>query len=240
MGKTGVLCLFLMTIPYGGAQLLSGPFGRPAGVPWGAVTAENFAFGRAAADRPSGESISATRLSHKPPRQARIFFARGMKDAGKDFWSTAAEEFGQAVNFDPEFSEAYANLGVEDCKLGRLEESASALRRAIELDAATSTHHSNLAFVLMRLGRRAEAEREAQTAVDLDAANSRGQLILGFLLASRPATHRQATVHLTEAAREFPEAHAVLSDMYRSEGDSRTAASEFNKYRETISNRRSH
>lgn len=240
MGKIGVLCLFFVTIPYGRAQLLSSPFDQRAGLNWAGFPTENSVFDHGAMNRPSGESISVARLSHKPPSRALTVFTRGMTDAHKGFWPRAAAEFAQALAFDPEFSEASANLGVGFCELGRLEEAVSALRHAIELDSATSTHHSNLAYVLMRLGRREDAEREAQTAVDLDAANSRGQFILGFLLASRPQGHRQAAVHLTEAAREFPESHAVLSDMYRAEGDSRMAARELERYRETNSSLRSH
>jgi tetratricopeptide (TPR) repeat protein len=238
--KIDVFCLFLMTIPYGSAQLFSTPFDRPAGSTWAVVTAQNFAFDRGPLNRPSGESVSSVRLGHKVPRRARSAFARGLTDAGKGLWPRAAAEFEETLMLDPEFSEASGNLGVTYYHLGRFEDAAAALRRAIQLDSATSTHHSNLAYVLTRLGRRSEAEREAQTAVDLDAANCRGQLMLGFLLASRPETRRQAALHLAEAAREFPEAHEVLSDMYLAEGDSRTAARELERYQETISNRRSH
>ncbi len=167
---------------------------------------------------PGPQSVSVTRLRHKPPGKARALFWRGMKLANAGQWQSGAQEFEQAVAIDPNFSEAHGNLGVVYSALGRFDQAAEELRRAIALDPATGVHHMNYAYVLIRLQRENEAEPEAQTAVALDPDNANAQCLLGYLLARRPDERQQAVAHLVYAAREVPEAHFVLAEVYLAEG----------------------
>ena len=186
---------------------------------------------RAAPDRTPGGTVSVARLRHQPPRKARQAFLRGMKfsQAGAD--ANAAAEFAKAAEFDPDFSEAYGNLGVEYTWLHRYEDAVAEFRRAIALDPATSFHHSNLAYTLIRLNRPHEAEAEAQTAVGLDGANATAQFLLGLLLARRPETRALCESHLVYAARTIPEAHRVLAWVYRAQGGAQSSGVELESYR---------
>jgi tetratricopeptide (TPR) repeat protein len=167
---------------------------------------------------PGGQSVSVARLRHKPPGKARALFLRGMKFATAGEWQSGAQEFERAVTIDPNFSEAHGNLGVAYTALGLFDKAAEELRRAIELDPATGVHHMNYAYVLVRLQRENEAEPEAQTAVVLDPDNANAHCLLGYLFARRPEERQQAIPHLVYAAREVPEAHYLLAEVYLAQG----------------------
>lgn len=181
---------------------------------------------------PSGESVSVVRLRHKPPAKARDAFLRGIRfdDAG-DF-EHAAAEFAQAISLDPQFSEAYGNLGVEYSAVGRYDQAIAQFHRALTLDPATSFHHSNLAFSLIRINRLQEAETEAQAALGLDSTNSSAHFLLGCLWATRPEKRSAAETHLSYAARTMPAAHLALAQLYAAEGSAQIARAELEHYLE--------
>jgi Flp pilus assembly protein TadD len=157
---------------------------------------------------------------------------RGLKFDERGSFAEAAAEFEKAAAFDPEFSEAHGNLGVEYTAAGRLDEAVSEFHHALALDPATSFHHSNLAFALIRLGRDKEAEGEAQAALGVDPTSGVAHLLLGAVLAQRPEKRGLAESHLSAAAQTFPAAHLVLSRLYREEGASEIAAAELKRFRQ--------
>lgn len=62
--------------------------------------------------------VSFERLGHKPPRRARKAFRRGVQLSFKEQYAEAAAAFRQASEFDPEFSDAFTNLGLALMKSG--------------------------------------------------------------------------------------------------------------------------
>jgi len=217
MKPTNILLLlsFLAAIPCPAQPMLpANPLPAPSHTDW-AFFSQQFNASQRPMDQPTGESISAARLRHKPSGKAWKAFGRGLKFDQRGAITSAATEFQRAVTVDPEYSEAHGNLGVEDTMLGLFDEAASEFRRAIALDPATAIHHSNFAYVLIRLRRHTEAESEAQTAVSLDAGNAKAQFLLGYLLALRPETRDRAVPHLEYASRELPQAHRVLVEVGR-------------------------
>lgn len=234
MRRAYVFVCFLLTVfgcraQYGTHQFFSTPAQRDWLENESAITATD----PREMDRPSDESVSVARLRHKPNRKSLARFSRGLKYAESEAWDSAALEFKMAAERDPEFPEAHCDLGVAYTGMGRLEEAAGAFRRAIALDPATSVHHGNLAYVLILLKREKEALREAQVAVALDASNVKGQFLLGYLLSRRPESHQQAAAHLADAAREMPEAHLALAEMYLAEGAAPIARAELEQYQKT-------
>jgi tetratricopeptide (TPR) repeat protein len=228
--------LFLLGTVSCDAQMLSQPgrWGRlptPAQADWEAwVNGGDLFPDRTTPDRPAGERISMARLRHKPVRKAIAPFIRGLKFARRGAWRQGAEAFEQATTFDPDFSEAFGNLGVTDAALHLYDQAAAALRRAIELDPATGAHHLNYAYVLIRLNHNRQAEPEARTAVALEPANAIAHYLLGLLFAQHLETQDQAIPHLLYAARELPEARYVLAEIYRIEGAASSAHDETARY----------
>ena len=233
MRKIGVL-LFLLAAGSCVAQFFPGSccgFGiTPAQRDELELTARSVPAGPA--DRPSGETVSAARLRHVPPRQARKAFARGMKSAAARDYRSAAAAFAEAIAVDPAFSEAHGNLAVEYTWIGRFNLAVSEFQRALQLDPTTALHRANLAYALIRLDRDAEAEAEAQTAVSLDPTYAVAQFLLGCLLARRPETRSLSENHLLYAARSIPEAHLALAQLYDAQGASQVAGTEMKRYRQ--------
>ena len=180
---------------------------------------------------PSGQSISAFRLRHAPPRRARAAFSRGLKLDESGAFASAAVQFEKAIQLDPEFSEAHGDLGVEYTAIGQLDEAVAEFHRAIAIDPATALHHSNLAYTLIRLNRDKEAESEARAALRIDSTSSIAHFLLGFVLAQHAEKRNAAETHLAFAARTFPAAHLVLAEIYRTEGARQTANAELELYR---------
>jgi tetratricopeptide (TPR) repeat protein len=185
---------------------------------------------RTATDLREEQTVSAARLRHKFISKAVSAFSRALKLAQSGAWEMGARELEKAVAIDPGFSEAHGNLGVHYFKLGRLEQAAHEFRCAIELDPSTSLDHSNLAVTMVLLRRPEEAEMEAQTAIGLDGANFRAHYVLGILLARRREMREEAAEHLLYAAREVPEAHLELAQLFRAAGDERRATLELDRY----------
>jgi len=55
--------------------------------------------------------------------------------------------------------------------------------------------------------------------------------VLGLLLTRRRETREEGIGHLSYAAREFPDAHLELAQLFRAEGDSRRATLELDRYK---------
>ncbi|HLI86459.1 MAG TPA: tetratricopeptide repeat protein [Bryobacteraceae bacterium] len=179
----------------------------------------------------SEASVSLARLRHNPPRKAVRLFLEGVKLGRAGKWPGAAADFERATALDPQFSEAYGNLGTSLAAMGQFEQAISDFRHAIELDPATAAHHLNLAYSLMRLNRGTDAGPEARAAVALDPTNAKAHYLLGVLFAQRAESRNFAIQHLAYAGRELPEAHYVLAQIYSSEGDARAASREIEQYR---------
>jgi len=81
------------------------------------------------ASRSSDSMISLRQLSHKVPPQAQKAFAKGEQAAAKGNQRQAVESFRQAVTIDPEFADAYNDLGAAEAALGGL---ATGRRRVSE------------------------------------------------------------------------------------------------------------
>ena len=218
MGKA--LALFLLLVSDNRAQI-------PA-APWPS---------RTVMDLWPEQTVSVARLRHKLISGAVAAYSRALKLARAGAWDVGAKELENAVAIDPDFSEAHGNLGVHYLRLGRVEHAAGELRRAIHLDPSCSIHHSNLAVAMFLLQRPKEAEAEAQAAIGLDQANFRAHYVLGFLLSHRSEAREEAADHLLYAARAIPEAHLVLAQLFRAQGDDQRATLEADRYKVAAAHR---
>jgi Tfp pilus assembly protein PilF len=234
--KRTALFLFLLALDFCGAQALPAPFPpTPAQSDW-ADGQQDFVVDPRLGNRAPALTISSAQLRHRPPRKAVNAFLRGVKYTAAHDWTKSQQEFKKAVEADPEFSEAHGDLGAVYSYLHSYEDASTEFRRAIELDPSTGVYHSNLAFVLIQLDQPAEAEREAQTAVSLIPDNLVAHYILGCLLARNPATESVGERHLIYAARQIPDAHLVLAQLYNSRGATELGAAEMERYRQATAN----
>jgi tetratricopeptide (TPR) repeat protein len=159
--------------------------------------------------------ISVRRLRHKSSNRALSAFQAGRKHEIRGEVEKAAADFERAVALDPEFSDAYNDLGTAYFKMHRFADAMAQYGRALELDPATSYYHSNLALVFEALHQYDRGKAEAQAALALDASDATAHFILGWELTEQSKELEIAISHLKSASPKIPEADRVLATARR-------------------------
>jgi tetratricopeptide (TPR) repeat protein len=111
--------------------------------------------------------VSVARLLHQVPKAARQAYNHAGKLARQGNVDEAIRETERAIAIDPEFAEAYNDLGVRYAGLARFQEAETQFRRTIELMPGSPIGYSNWAWVLLKLGNREEAEWSLRRALQL-------------------------------------------------------------------------
>lgn len=181
-------------------------------------------------EQPLSGTVSVARLGHKVPGKAQKEFDRAVKAAERNDSQKAIEHLKKAIEIDPDFMEAYNNLGARYLRMNQPAEAAVYLERAVELDGSSSQAHSNLAIAYLLLQRFEEAEREARQAVTLDATSNRARYVLGMALAAQNRDPQEAAINLDAAAREIPKARLTAAHVLARDGQRAAAAAELRKY----------
>lgn len=152
----------------------------------------------------------------------RVHIIRGRMAFQAGDLSAAVEEFGRAVDANPESVAARVNLGSALGQTGDVEGALAQYRRALELDEENFMAHSNLGALLAQRGDTETARHHLEEAVRLRPSDATAQLELGRLLlatgeAEKALEHfrESAANRLTEDARLGEAAALVALDRYR-------------------------
>jgi tetratricopeptide (TPR) repeat protein len=137
-------------------------------------------------DVPTGEVVSAARLMRRPSKQALRDAAKAARFSAASQYRQAAGMLERAIAEDPEYPEAYNNLGVQYARLGRVDDAIRVFRRSAELDPAAFQARVNLAVILAQTGRLPEAEQWALSALRIDGTNHKAAKLLAAIRAARP------------------------------------------------------
>lgn len=121
-----------------------------------------------------------------------------------------------ALEYNPRFAEAHANLGLIDLREGRLDDAAQRLQRAVLLNPDFAEAWTNLAGLSLSRGQPAEAVVQARQAVEVDPdfAEGRIALIRALLLTGAPADAVEASTQARRLLAVRPSearSHAVLA-----------------------------
>jgi tetratricopeptide (TPR) repeat protein len=123
-----------------------------------------------------------------------------LRNSGKEV--EAEEAHRRAIRIDPNYEEAYYNLGVV-LKFDRPSEAETMFRKALELDPDFAAAHRELGFVLMARGTSAEAGKHLRRALELSPRDAWARIYLGnYLWASSKAD--DALVEFRAAAHLQP------------------------------------
>ena len=98
---------------------------------------------------------------------ANEYFQQGFNLAVQDDKAGAEAAFRRAIQIDPNFAEAYANLGSLLANQNKLEEAASNLQNAIRLKPNTPEFHYMFGQVLYAQNKMSEAVESVKKARDL-------------------------------------------------------------------------
>jgi tetratricopeptide (TPR) repeat protein len=151
----------------------------------------------------SAGTISAARLRHRIPKEARKAYEGAVKTVERDTKpdvEAAVVELERAITIDPEFADALGLLGSLNFRLMRFDDAAAAYRRAIDVDPEFARWHSELGWALFGLHDDAGAQESARLALRLQPANAGAHLLLGVLLSPSAATRPEGLWHMTEGS----------------------------------------
>jgi tetratricopeptide (TPR) repeat protein len=157
--------------------------------------------------------IFAPHVMHKVPKEARKAFQSALRISHTGDHRAAAEEFERAIRLDPDFAEAYDNVGIEYASTGFYQIAATRFKRAIELDPASPIAYSNLGVLLVKAGRPQEAETAFRRSLELSPGNANAHFLLGRLLLGSADNRTEAEQHLKSAAQTIPSAKELLKSV---------------------------
>ena len=155
------------------------------------------AYGSLPSDRKAEEK------SKKVSRKAAQAYLKASAATAKGNRSKAIQHLQKAVRAEPEFFEAYYNLGVQYQALGKWENATQAYLRAIELRHNTAKPNFNLGVIYHNHGKLNQAIQRYQKALDYDPSFAEAHQALGEARFQQ-GRHYAAEQHLETATRLAP------------------------------------
>jgi predicted O-linked N-acetylglucosamine transferase (SPINDLY family) len=129
-----------------------------------------------------------------PAPAAAAQFSLALQCTTQGRYQEAIDAYCQAITLQPDFAEAYINLGAMVLALGQREAALGLLRRAVALRPDHAPAQGNFAKVLQDLGHIDEAIAAYRTAIDLQPDNAVNLINLGAALVERQAWNEAVTV----------------------------------------------
>ena len=163
--------------------------------------------------QPPAGPVSFYKLTHKIPNKARKEFVTAIKLEADNKSEEGIEHLRKAIAIDPNYMEAYNNLGSRLMTAGRTTEAIEALNHAAMLDPTSSFVHSNLGVVYLSTKNLPEAERQGRLAVALDPTSAKSRYVLGMSLAMQGKEKASAIFHLKLAVTEIPAVERILNQL---------------------------
>jgi len=131
-------------------------------------------------------------------------FEQAAKDSAGGSPAKAIVHLQHAIREQPNYFEAYNNLGVQHQKLGQWNEAIQAYRRAIELRPNSAKAHVNLAAVFLEQGQVQEALDSLEAARKAEPGSAQVHLLLGQLYLKKQ-DYLKAQEFLETATRLSPQ-----------------------------------
>lgn len=175
-------------------------------------------------------TVSFQQLQHKVPKQAFKEYKKGRADTRKGDNETALGHFQNAIQIDPEFTNAHNDLGVVLAKLGNVGEAAEQFRKALALAPDYNIAAGNLSLALYLLQRYREVLPLARQALRSDPSLLHVRYVLAVSLIAEHGDKKEALENLERAAAKFPDAHVMASNILAQIGRRAEAATQLEEY----------
>lgn len=182
----------------------------------------------AQAEPPSTVSVSA--LRHKPNKKARNEHDKGVKELNQRHWDKAIAHLKKAAALDPEYADAFTDLGVTYIRKKQNEDALAAFEKSLELDPNAPVTMTNASATLLILNRFPEAERIARQAMGIDPTNAGARYCLASALLGQNKSLPEAMQYLTQIADQLPSARLLLAEAQIAQGLRKEAVVQLQKY----------
>jgi Tfp pilus assembly protein PilF len=181
-------------------------------------------------ERPVSGTVSVAQLTHKISRKALKEFAKAQEAARAGDDAKSIRCLLRAIAIDPEYMEAYSNLGSRYFKMHELDKALEAFRRACDLDPDSPIVLNNLAMALYSAHDYGQAEEIAQHLLRLEPGSATGALIVGLCIRERKGDLQQALDCLNRASGRFPIARIYAAELLKAQGKLDEAAQQLQSY----------
>jgi len=158
-------------------------------------------------------TVSVHQLAHKVPPQARKAFDKGEQAESKGDHQLAAEMFRQAVSIDPEFADAFNELGAVDVAQGDLARAIEDFQRAIDVAPEHRLALANMSIVLAKMRRFAEAADVARRALRVMPGSGTIRYVLATSQLFVSGDNDEVLDNLERSAGEIPLAHLLAAEL---------------------------
>jgi Flp pilus assembly protein TadD len=128
----------------------------------------------------STHTVSVAHLRHKVPKRASKLYRESVKDLQNGNMEASIQKMQAALSIDPEFMEAYNDLGTRYVTIKEYAKALECFQKAEKLDPAAPKVLSNEAISLLALGRPEQAEGVARRALQLDPSSLSAKQVLAL------------------------------------------------------------
>ncbi len=163
-------------------------------------------------------TVSLHQLTHKVPAQARKAFDKGEQAKSKGRHEQAAEFFRQATVADPEYADAFSELGAEESAQGDLPHAVEHFQKALDIAPDHAVAISNLSIALAKMRRYDEASAAARRALQYMPASGKLRFVLATSLLLSKGDSDEVLSNLERSTDEIPRAHLVAARLLMQRG----------------------
>lgn len=180
--------------------------------------------------KPRTASVSYHQLTHEVPAKARKAYQTAERSKANGDLAKAIIYYQKALALDPQYIEAWNNLGSAQILAGDFKTAEVNFEKAYALDPTAHPVLTNLAFLLLRRNRPAEAESFARRAVKANPLAPRGLYVLGISLAGQGKQTDEAIRLLEQSRGTVGRAHFALAPLLAQSNRLHDAADHLKKY----------
>jgi tetratricopeptide (TPR) repeat protein len=180
-----------------------------------------------------GGVISLQQLQHKVPAPARKAFDKGEQAIAHGDLLLARGSFQEAVSIDPEFADAYNELGGAEAGLKHLPEAAEDFQKAIDLVPEHPMALPNLSIVLAKMQRLHEAGQVAKRALQIAPTDGRMHYILAASMLAEDAPIDDVIAEFERSTSTVRAAHVIAADLLARQGRKQEAIQHLETYLST-------
>lgn len=179
---------------------------------------------------PTQGTVSLQQLTHKVPARARKAFDKGEQAKSKGRHEQAAECFRQATAIDPEYADAFSELGAEESAQGDLPHAVEDFQKAVDIAPDHAVAISNLSIALAKMRRYDEASAAARRALQYMPASGKLRFVLATSLLLSKGDSDEVLSNLERSTDEIPRAHLVAARLLMQRGRRREALQHVEDY----------
>lgn len=168
--------------------------------------------------RSADPTVSVQQLTHKIPAAARKAFQKGEQAIAKGNHQQAIECLREAVALDPQFADAFSELGAEEAATGDFQHAIEEFQKAINIVPEHRQALANLSIDLLKLQRYGEAVIAARRALQVNPGSGTVHYVLAVGLLAEKGSSEEVLDNLDRAGNDVPHARLLAASLLAREG----------------------